>query len=626
MCGFSGIYLPIRLNAERITASLQKIKHRGKDDTVIAFSNTGSTPNYYACSFSSEETKQKLPFLQGAETADLWFGFNRLSIVDTSVHGMQPFYDKHRNCSFMVNGEIYNYKELRKTFLPNENFQSNSDSEVAFKLYLKLGDDFVHHLRGMFSIVVLDHTSNTISAWRDFFGLKPFFYTVLEDAFIFSSEINGIFATKLIKPKIKPENLAQQLYLGTSASPNTIWENIKSVPPASKFTIKLDNLSIKIASYWSLQYDPKNTIIQEQEFLQDLTDISQLYLISDPEIPKGIMISGGLDSGTLAHIYKNQSSHLMGSTIYDSVSSELPFARLNAECAHIELEEYEVPGKVSIETILDFCMAEEEPNEMPEATYFLTKALLGKRKVLFNALGPDELFYGYKYHWHAKMLSKFPKALLSFLAKITSGSKHRKLSEIHQYGVAALPFIQRSDISWQEIKELFGYDNSKDWQHPIDFILNQAKTRFSDFDRLPVLKQISFLDFHYYISSYHSFRADRPAMLNNIEIRFPFLDHHFVQKYFNLSNTDEGLHKNHNKPFFRKQIKGLLHPDVLNMPKKGFTMPLDSWVQELNMQSFTEKLKTHFDPVLLRDFATTPKRKWQMISLSTILSNHCSII
>lgn len=621
MCGFSGICSSIPVYSNQLVASLKQIKHRGPDDTLIA-SVIGGKPAMFSCSLSSEYTARRYAGAAGAQS-NCWFGFNRLSIIDRSAKGMQPFYDEERNCSFMMNGEIYNYKELRAGLLQRESFKSDSDTEVAFKLYLKYGDDFINHLQGMFAIVVIHHTENILKAWRDRFGIKPFFFSATDRSFIFSSEIYGLFATGLTDKKINFQNLASQFYLQTSASPHTIYENVNSLEPACRLIADLSTFATEVKRYWSLRYNPEQRRIGNEEFLADIQHAARISLAADANIGKGVMLSGGIDSGTLAYLFREEKDSLSAFTIYNQKYkhlNEIDFARLNARNAGLHLEEFSIPDIVSEDTVTAFCLAEEEPNTAPEPAYYLSEMVKGKCTILYNALGLDELFYGYSYHWQSEKLGKINRSLYPSIALLLRGGKKQKLNEIIKYTCGAMPFINRANADWKSITALFKEYGADKQPHPAELIYEQAKNIFPSISDAPVLKQITFLDFHYYISSHHSFRSDRPAMLNSIEMRFPFLDHLFVQKYFNIDNIGKGLSRNYNKPFVRNYVRSLLDPQVMNMSKKGFGMPATSWTGCVDWEKTVNELSPLFDRKKIEAFTAIAHRKWALISLNKINS------
>jgi asparagine synthase (glutamine-hydrolysing) len=576
MCGISGIVSQQAHQPECLVRSLEAIKHRGPDDSrVFSFENGFST-----VSFSIPTGKARFP--RFSQPSSAMFGFNRLSIVDLSDKGMQPFLDDKSQTLFMMNGEIYNYQELRRTYLGNETFISDSDSEVAFKLYTKLGDGFVNLLRGMFAIVIYSNIDKTLKAWRDPMGIKPFYYAITNKAIVFSSEMKGIFATGLVNKSLDPQGLAYSMYLGTCPSPITIYKDIRSLRPGHKLTYQKETGQLLTVSYWQLDYQPQHQRLTFEEFADDVASICRLYQTG--EVPKGLMLSGGLDSGTLAYFMgqAEKSTQCFNLFTQNHSTDESPYAKLNAENAGLNFTAIEIPSTPNLELIARHLQSEEEPNGGPEATLYLCDYVHQQGiKVLFNALGPDEVFGGYRYYalinqyGTSKLFNHFPLAW--FPKKWQS-----KMADVKQYGWGAFPLINRQFFSWQSIvyhlSEL-GYDAP---QHPIGYLLDQIQKQTSEFRQMPLLKQASFFDIQYYIASHHSFRSDQPSMLNSIEMRFPFLDHLFVQKYFNQSWIFEGIDKQL-KPAFRNYSKHILPSQVIEMPKKGFTMPTEHWLPHVEL-------------------------------------------
>lgn len=619
MCGISGIFSKNKLTDTSIIESLQSIKHRGPNNTIHT-SYFNEELHFFSSKLSDKETQSNL-INSKSIISNNWIGFNRLSILDLSNNGMQPFYDKKTNTSFLLNGEIYNFKELKEKYLKNIQFNSDSDTEVIFNLYLKLGDDFIQHLRGMFIIVVIDYNKHKIKIWRDRFGIKPLYYFLDKENFIFSSEIKGIFTTELVNKKINYKHLAYSMYLNTSFSPYTIYDHINSLEPATKITIDFSTFKIEKEIYWQLEYNEDSKKISKDEFLNDIKEITKLASVSD--VKQAIMLSGGLDSGLLAYQFHQNNIDIDAITIFNSEvneQNELEFARINAKNANIKIIEYEINNEVNIQTIKKYCLAEDEPNVSPEPAYFLAKKAHDNEYVILqNALGLDELFYGYNYYNQAKKLNILKPFLFKNFKYLLKGSKRYKYEEITNYGLETLPFISRTISSWEEIKKLFYQFDSKEWEHPISMIMKQIKINNSKFNSFPLLKKISYLDFYYYISSHHSNRSDISAMHFEIEMRFPYLDHLFVQKYFNNNRLDNQLTKNNNKPFLRENVKNILPVKILKMPKKGFSMPTEKWLKNIDLEKDFPEIKEYFGNDY-QHWANTPERKWNLLS-SVLLIN-----
>lgn len=590
MCGFSGIISDKLISSESILKSVSAIKHRGPDDTLLFAEDT----KLYSCELTTPAFQLKLPSIKLKSTSNLFFGFNRLSIVDLSENGMQPFFDEKRKIVFMLNGEVYNYAELRQTFLADEPFQSETDSEVAFRLYLKLGDEFVHHLRGMFSIVLYDFKTKRLKAWRDRLGMKPFYYAFVDGTFVFSSEMKGIFATGLIQQEYNYQGLAYSMYLSTCPSPLTIYKQINSLQAGHFLAYSTDSLQIVTSPYWRLKYSPNEKKIDFEEFNRDMEEICKLHQIGDVE--KALMLSGGMDSGTLAYYFSKFDSHMRCLNIFAKNHSidEREFALENANNAHLNVSFIEIPNNPSESEKAHYLSSEEEPNSSPEAALFLCeKAKKMNIKVLYNALGPDEIFGGYPYFSTIQRIERFQFIKTIIPAFLLPKRYRRKFSELKNFGTDCFPLFSRQLFSWDEIEKFLTERNQEIPSHPIDYIKNQIAEIYPEFKHIPLLKRVSYLEIFYYISSHHTFRSDQPSMRHSIEMRFPFLDHFFVEKYFNQKDTFCELNKNL-KPQFRNFVTNILPEKIFKMRKKGFSMPTDLWISSskdgINKYNHPEKI------------------------------------
>jgi len=574
MCGFCGWILKTEKNSDFLVSGLRSIKHRGPDDTLIAIGDI--QPAVYSSELSNPFTKTTHPLIN-KQLSKTCFGFNRLSIVDLSNNAMQPFLNKEQDLLFMMNGEIYNYSELKNEYLSYVQFNSGSDSEVAFHLYKKFGNSFIDKLKGMFSIVIYNYKTQTLSVWRDRLGIKPFYYTITDQGFFFSSEMKGLFAMQL-KKELNYSGLAYSMYLGTCPSPLTIYQNIFSLQAGHYLEYSNKTQQIVLQNYWHLKYIENHDPIDSTSFYRDIENICSLYATG--QVDKAIMLSGGIDSGTLAYFYGKQSDDIEAIHIHtDKPDSEYAFAQHNAQNAGISINNYCISQKFSPSEVEFFLNSEEEPNSCPEPALFLCAKIANKKiKVLYNALGPDEIFGGYAYYQQINKLSKYPFTI-AFLRFIAPKRIKHKVEEIKNYGLDAFPFIARQLFTWNEVKNFLIKNNQPIPEHPIQFIKNQILEIYPEFTQIPLLKKASYYDIFYYIASHHTFRCDQPSMRYSIEMRFPFLEHTFIEKYFNQSNTFNLIHKNL-KPEFRKHLKPILSPEIFTMKKSGFTIPIEQELVE----------------------------------------------
>jgi len=580
MCGFSGyISLANPLSLNLLEQSLRSIKHRGPDETLIY---DVENKQFISSLLSSESLQKQYKLLNKDQFSRIAVGFNRLSIVDLSNAAMQPFIDQKSNSIFVFNGEIYNYKELRYKYLEKEQFSSESDSEVVFKLYLKFGNSFVEKLRGMFSIVILDLNAQKLKVWRDRMGMKPFYYSFINNIFIFNSEAKGILSYEIVQKQINPQGLAYSMYLGTCPSPLTIYKEIFTLPAASYLEFDFKTKQITVNPYWALEYKPND---DKQNLDKWLQDVVKLHITGD--VKKGIMQSGGLDSGLLAYYLGKVEPENIAYNLFaqNHKIDESRFAAINANHAGIAFEKIEAKNEIDQSLLNEYLICEEEPNREPEPTFYLCKQIQKNgTKVLYNALGIDELFGGYEYFNKTHQINKilpFLKLVPSFLIP---KKYYKKLKLVKRFGEYSYPFVSRQLFSWEEINDYFKNNELNGIEHPIEYIMNQASKTYPQFVQLPLLKKVSWLEFFYYIASHHSFRSDQPAMKNSIELRFPFLDHVFIQTFFNEKNTFDGIEKGL-KPKIRTLASKVLDPRILKMPKKGFSMNTDQWIENKGFSS-----------------------------------------
>ena len=564
MCGFSGILSSTNFSSEVIIKSIKSIQHRGKNDTLIFEENTQS---FYATAFSSQFTKSNFQQVNDLKSNG-WFAFNRLSIVDLSNNAMQPFYDKNSGWIFMLNGEIYNYKELKNKYLYDIHFNSSSDAEVAFRLFLLKGNDFIHELKGMFSIVLYHTKNKELRVWRDRLGIKPFYYAFTNESFIFSSEIKGILATEFVKKEIDYQNLAYSMYLGTCPAPKTIYQNISSLEAGCFLNFSFEN-GIKIQRYWKLTYKEDKTEISNIELKNDIETLCKLYDTS--ELQKSIMLSGGFDSGILTYFLSKTNKNYRAFHLVDFDESEVEYAKLNAKNANIELINLFV-NKTLKENFENYQTIEEEPNSTLEPSLILCEEISKHNlKIVYNALGIDEIFGGYAYYQKANRLKNF-HWIFKWIPQFLVPEKYKELFKtIQQFGLISLAFHTRTIFSWNEISLFLKDKNIEIPKHPINFLLDQIQQIYPDFDQLPMLKKLSYLDVFYFISSHHSLRSDLPSMNYGLEMRFPFLEHTFIEKYFSKTSIFDGINQ-YLKPKFREFAKDFLPEKVISMQKKGFNI------------------------------------------------------
>ncbi len=541
MCGILGQVN----NEDRVTPSLFKdmlktLLHRGPDGSHSVFLSEGSVA----------------------------LGHQRLSIIDLSENGTQPMSNEDGSIWLTFNGEIYNFKELRRILqAKGHRFRSKTDAEVIIHGYEQWGADCVGWLRGMFAFGIWDGRKRQILLARDPFGIKPLYYYQDANQFIFASEVKAIVSSPHVPREININALCDFFYYRYIPSPKSIWRNIFKLPPAS-ILIHHDGRNT-ISKYWQPSLQIRSTSEQEALIKLDelLNESVQLHLISD--VPLGLLLSGGVDSSTLAYYMHRQGKSSVafgiGFDVDDDWYNELPEARLVADKYCKELREEIVKPDVW-ELLPKLMWFYDEPfgdgSMIP--TYIVSKLARKYMKVALSGDGGDELFAGYNRYFrnsNATSVRPFFSRLLASLRKT------EKKKDTVAYLGGMHPFFEKGDLA-QLLHTDYRYEIQQDQEWFLDQHYNAD---------VPNPKRWQLLDLLTILPEQYLTKVDRASMANSLEIRVPFLDKRLVECMLALP-VDVYLHEKKHKYLLKKLMMGKLPAKVLQKRKRGFSMPLkDFW-------------------------------------------------
>jgi asparagine synthase (glutamine-hydrolysing) len=573
MCGICGyIRKGDKVYRENIVALMnQEILHRGPDDDGF---------------FSDEYCT---------------LAMRRLSIIDLS-NGKQPIFSNDKRFLIFYNGEIYNYKELR-SFLISKGiiFTTNSDTEIIVNLYMLFGKDTLSMLEGMFAFCIYDQESKSFFLARDKFGEKPLYYFRDNQKVIFSSEIKSLITSKAFKPILRKEKLGSYIRMGYVEEPNTLLQNVFSLPPSSYMTIS-NNFDIDVKQYSSIDYQPDNTI----KSLQEAADYIKPYfkkavkkqLVSD--VPVGAFLSGGIDSSSVVAMMSEISQKPVktftvkfNSNGYD----ESKIANLVAE--KFQTEHHEIPVGNSEFKVDQFWKIIEHvglpfPDSSAIPTDFVSKEITKYVKVALSGDGGDEVFGGYTvFDWLSKVnrlnsvpniLRKTSKQTIDFFNfNVLNNNKLRQFSKVLR--ISGLEI----DRLIQETHALFDYDES------IRFFNIQLEfpERFDYKKSESLLRNAMRYRIKYDLSLDMLIKVDRMSMSNSLEVRSPFLDPVMFEASCKL--PDKFLrNKGVGKLDIRKMMENQLPKEVFNHPKSGFSIPLHDFRNDTFVNLANELLNTPF--------------------------------
>ena len=554
MCGVSGFIGKTSPDKDReaiLKAMMDKIVHRGPDQEGM---------------FVDEQVA---------------LGFRRLSIIDLD-HGLQPMFNETKDVVIVFNGEIYNHLELREDLMAKGHvFANNADTESLIHGYEEYGVDLLSKVRGMFAFVIYDMKKDLIFAARDFFGIKPFYYSNQDGNFVFSSEIKSILEYPGIERKVNEEALEQYLSFQYSVLPETFFQGIYKLP-AGHYML-MENGEISVHQYYDPLFVPaknpeslERTVSEIEEVVHEST---MAHMIADVEV--GASLSSGVDSSYLVSEFPGEKTYTVGFLDRESKYNEIRYAESLTE----ELGKKNISKTISSDEYFDsiekvmYYMDEPLADPSCIALYFVDELAAKDIKVVLSGEGADEFFGGYNiYHEPLslagyqklplglrKALAKFVEKLPNFKGKnfIIRGSKsveERFIGNANLFSVKEREEILKSSLTHVTPAELCApyYEKCKG---------------------LSDIAKMQYIDMNFWLQGDILLKADKMSMAHSLEARVPYLDIKVFEYIKNLPIdyrvTDEAT-----KRAFRIAAKRHLPEFTANKKKLGFPVPIRVWLKE----------------------------------------------
>jgi asparagine synthase (glutamine-hydrolysing) len=541
-------------------------------------------------------------------------GMRRLSIIDLPG-GHQPVFNEAGNVAVVYNGEIYNFRQLRKALESRgHTFRTHSDTEVIVHAYEERGNDCLRELRGMFALAIWDARSCGTSGdtacharvflARDRLGIKPLYYAAAHAAFLFSSEVRSLLASGCVEPRISPGSLEAYLLFGSVAEPSTLIEGVFSVPPGHylEFSADAPPASPTPKRYWdfaeavSEQNGPRPKKLEDaaKQLRPLLEEAVRDHLIAD--VPLGVFLSSGIDSTALVAIGSRLQTDLHTFTVVfpEQRFSEAKLSRRTAN--HFKTNHQEIllaPDQV-LAQLEDAVKSLDQPTMDGLNTYFVSRAARqAGLKVALSGLGSDEIFGGYstfattpRAAFAARLARWIPGSLRMLTAgatvRIATGDAARKAAAAwrspkdfpHAY------YFTRTLFTPSRVRRLLApYFESKDyspsrvstWRARMDETALQA-------GRLDSFTSVSCFELQSYMANTLLRDTDAVSMANSLEVRVPFLDHRLVEFVGRLPKSAK-VRRDTPKALLVEALSGLLPEDVVHQPKRTFTLPWEVWLR-----------------------------------------------
>lgn len=504
-------------------------------------------------------------------------GFRRLSIIDLGT-GSQPIFNEEKDKVIIFNGEIYNYQIIKEDLLAKgHKFTTKTDTEVILHGYEEYGEKILNKLRGMFSFVIYDIKTKELFGARDFFGIKPFYYYIDDDVFMFGSEIKSFLGNPNFKKEFNKEMLPLYLSFQYSALENSFFKNVYKLKPGCYF--KYRDGKFKLEKYYNLELEPYDdrSFDDFKDGIRDLlNDSVEAHKVSDVEV--GSFLSSGVDSSLIATISSVNKTFTVG---WDNNNySEIDYAKDLSKKIKVKNISKKISKSEYFEKfpMIQYYMDEPLADPSAIALYFVAEIASKHVKVCLSGEGADEIFGGYNIYQEPFTVSwyyKIPFPIRKFI------------------GVLATPFRNHSGFNFlirrgkkiedRYIGNAFIFDT-----YEIDKVLNhKSNKKYTDLTK-PYYKhcknyddvmKMQYIDFNFWLVGDILLKADKMSMANSLEVRVPYLDRVLVD-YARHLPTQYKVNEKVTKYAFREVAKEVLDKKVANKKKLGFPVPIRVWLRE----------------------------------------------
>jgi len=526
-------------------------------------------------------------------------GMRRLAIID--VHdGKQPIHNEDRTVWVVFNGEIYNYRDLRQELEKRgHRLATASDTECLVHLYEEYGEDLVSHLRGMFAFAIWDDRQKKLLLGRDRLGIKPYYYLQVGSTLYFGSELKCLLVVDNFRRSINLQSFSDYLTLKYVPGPNTIYEDIREIPPAHIGV--WNNGTFHLRRYWQLKIGGDTTKSVEyyaEGLLHHLEEAVKLHLIS--EVPLGAFLSGGIDSSAIVALMSRANlgrvkTFTIGFGAGEVGVDERPFAKTIATQFGTDHSEYlyENPQK-QIEGILPFIIRSfDEPFADSSAVpnFMISEAARKCVTVALSGTGGDELFAGYERYrgaLAAERYRKVPKLVrqglfdpllqhvpemsaaglwVDRLKRFVEGADLPLPSRYQRY-LAAFTEQEKSELLSDDVLNALGASG----KYATPIVMEKTENVADPLDWMLLT------DMENYLPDDELRKTDRLSMWHSLEVRVPFLDHKVVEFSATIPAKYKlkGWEKKH---VLIKSLEGVVPRRILNRRKQGFSIPLAQWLR-----------------------------------------------
>lgn len=523
-------------------------------------------------------------------------GFRRLSIIDISNEGNQPIYNEDSSKLITFNGEIYNYKELKKDLIAKgHTFTTKTDTEVILHGYEEYGKDVVNKLRGMFAFVIYDRETKELFGARDPFGIKPLYYAKMNGTFMYGSEIKSFLEHPSFNKVLNKKALKPYMTFQYSALNETFFKGVYKLREGHYFVYKDGQL--KLTQYWDYKAAPekKNLAKTVDDIDTAVVNSVEAHKVADVEV--GSFLSSGVDSSYVASVLKPDKTF---SVSFDTGKvDESADAKALAKSIGTNMKTQKITADDAFNNFarIQYYLDEPDSNFSVIPLFFLSRLASRDVKVVMSGEGADELFGGYQTYgfWTksktirlvAQVLKKLPRGIRKKIADAIREKNFRGKTHLYTSIAPAEDFfIGDSQVFAPGTADEFltdEYNNAPDVFDILRPTYSKVKNEKSE------IRKMQYLDLHQWMPGDILLKADKMTMANSLESRVPILDKE-VAKASETTPTKYFINSKNTKYAFRKAAGKHIPAAWYNREKLGFPTPIRDWLREEKYYKIIRKM------------------------------------
>ncbi|WEV70767.1 asparagine synthase (glutamine-hydrolyzing) [Lactobacillus sp. ESL0785] len=562
---------------------------------IVAFYDPEVNDKQKAIGKMMATIKHRGPDSDGVYTNDkVALGFRRLSIIDLRC-GSQPIYNEDNTRAIIFNGEIYNFQPLREELLAaGHTFSTKTDTEVLLHGFEEWGmDGLLKRVRGMFAFIIWDDNTQTMYGARDFFGIKPLYYSNENGHLLMGSELKSFFAFPGFKRRLNTEAVKPYLMNQYNDLNETFFKGVYRFPAGHWFEYKAGEM--KTHQYWDAEYQANNLSFEEtvNRIDEDLKETVDLYRIAD--VPVGAFLSEGVDSSYITSILNPDD--VFSISFDDATYDEASKAKALADIKGWKFFSDKVKADEAMHDFAEMQYHMDEPDANPSIIplWYLCKMARKHVTVVLSGEGADELFAGYVnygMHTHNSVIKVFTSGLTKLPKKTKVKLAHtiKKLphfpGKVHLYTNLAEPsefYVGQSVIYDMDYPTIFTSQDANSILKPsyrnkltVNSIYQSDFKKVKDLDNV---RQMQYIDLHHFMLNDIEQKADKISMAHSLELRVPYLDRKIAERA-NSIPTEYLVNKHDTKYALRKAAEKVLPDEWAKRPKLGFPTPIKEWLQE----------------------------------------------